>query len=228
MSRSNPTEKIPNPAKRFHEWSGKNGNLSHYDKEKQENVITQIPFTFILLDEMATIKGWHDASDSGIYSNEVKDTRSDVMVVKSFKGGTIAEGFYRQISDKVKAQGGHFVANLYIAYRDQEKLELGALQFKGAALREWMEFRKNNQEEIWKKAISITKTTEGKKGSIVFQNPFFELKDITPKTNEEAAEIDRELQKYLSVYFKRTKVEQVHAEPETVATGAGTEDDIPF
>jgi hypothetical protein len=228
MSRSNPTEKQPNPASRFYEWSGKNGNLTHYDKDKKEEVKTEIPFTFLLLDELATIKGWHDPSDSGIYSNEVRDTRGDVLVVKSFKGGTIAEGLYSQIKDRIKAQGGHFVANLYIAYRDQEKLVLGALQFKGAALHAWSDFRREHPEEVYKKAVSIIATKEGKKGSVTFQTPIFDLKDVSEKTNTEAKEIDSELQKYLGSYFKRTKVEQVQEPVGATASSSAEDDEIPF
>jgi len=219
MSRSQPNTNEPNPATKFYEWSGGNGGLHFYDKEDKKQVEVALPFTFLLLDQLATVKGWHDPSESGIYANEVRDTRSEPFVVKSFKGGIIAEGIYKQVKDKIKAEGGKFVTNLYIAYKEGT-LKLGSLQFKGAALQEWMEFVKNNKNAIYDKAIVVEGFKEGKKGSVSYKVPTFRLKEITPETNEEAKKVDEVLQAYLTGYFKRTKVEQAvpHAEPATATT----------
>lgn len=213
MSRSNPTETSPNPCSKWLDWSGKNGNLKFYDKESKTNVSVPLPFTFILLDVLSCIKGWHDASDSGIFSNEVRDTRAETLIVKSFGGQSIAEGFYKSISDRVKAAGGHFSGSIYIAFKDEGKLILGNLQLKGAALFAWSDFQKANQGAIYKQAISITGAMEGKKGAVVYQVPTFALVDLSPQTNEEATKLDAEFQKYLSGYFKRTRSEQVAEAP---------------
>lgn len=220
MSRSNPTaDSIPNPAQRWHEWGGEKGNIRYYDKEAKENIDVALPFIFILLDQLYTVKGWHEPSESGIVSNEVRDTRNEPMEVRAFKGGTIAEGLYKQIKDKAKSAGGHFVTNLYIAYREGSELKLGSLQFKGAALNAWVDFSKENKAEIYSKAIVIDGKKEGKKGRVVFQTPAFKLKDISEETNEEATELDRTLQTYLTGYIKRTKVE--HSDPRVDAALEG-------
>jgi hypothetical protein len=132
MSRSNPTDGIRNPATRWFEFaSGVDGGfVRYYDKDAEK----QVPlgdaenggtFTFILLDELATVKGWHDASESGIFANEIRDTRQDTLVVKSFKGGELASGLYASIKDRIVAVGGHYVASCYIAYKDGGGLRLG-------------------------------------------------------------------------------------------------------
>ena len=77
MSRSNPNTGSSNPSTRWHEWAGDKGILKYYDKAQAATVEVPLPFTFILLDETATVKGWHDASESGIYANEVRDTRQE-------------------------------------------------------------------------------------------------------------------------------------------------------
>ena len=125
MSRSNPTDNTPNPCTRWYEWDGANGGVRYYDKEAKKNIPVPDSFVFILLDELGTIKGWHDASDSGIYSNEVRDTKQETLLVKSFKGGVLAEGLYANIRDRVtsKAVGGKFSMSCYIGY----KSESGAL-----------------------------------------------------------------------------------------------------
>lgn len=208
MSRSKPTDNSPNPATRWFEWDGATGNVRYYDKEAKENVVEGDKFTFILLDQLSTVKGWNDASDSGIYANEVKDTRSEPLIVKAFKGGVLAEGFYKNIRDKVIAQGGHFVSNCYIAWRDVDGLRLGSVQFKGSALRSWMEFTKENRADLYKKAVKIDGSVEGKKGKVVFKTPVFSLVPISAEADQQALELDHVLQGYLESYFSRTRTEQ--------------------
>jgi hypothetical protein len=57
--------------------------IRYYDKEAKKNVDVGADFTFILLDQLASVRGWHDDSNSGIYSNEVKDTTQEALVVKA-------------------------------------------------------------------------------------------------------------------------------------------------
>src|SRR5689334_2515222 len=132
MSRSNPSENSnPNPATRRFEWNGEKGTVRYYDKDAKQNVEVGSDFTFILLYQLGSVGGWHDASDSGIYSNEVKDTRQEAFVVKAFKGGVLAEGIYQSIKDRVGTLGGQFVAKLYIAFKNSSgDLAIGTLALK--------------------------------------------------------------------------------------------------
>jgi len=225
MSRSNPTDNTPNPCTRWFEWNGSAGDIRYYDKEKKENVIVGDKFSFMLLDEMNAVSGWHEASESRIYSNEVRDTKQEVFVVKSFKGGELAHGLYATQRDRITAIGGYFQQNCYIAYKDGDTLKLGSLQLNGAALGAWVDFKKNcpssmvngkSVKDIYAKAIRITGSTEGKKGSIKFKMPAFAIAPITEQANADAAELDKQLQAYLTSYLSRTKVEQVQVPPADV------------
>ena len=209
MSRSNPTDNTPHPCARWVEWDGSEGEFRYYDKEKKENIKLGNALTFILLDQLATVKGWHDASDSGIFSNEVRDIQQDVLVVKAFKGGTLAEGTYKSIRDRVIAQGGYYTANLYVAIKIDDDLAIGSVQFKGAALSSWMEFAKKHRGDLYKKAVRCKGFDEGKKGKITFRTPIFALADVAPETDAKALDCDRVLQEFLTSYFKRTKIDQV-------------------
>lgn len=248
MSRSNPTEgRAQNPAVRYFEWNGEHGLVRYYDKDARKNVDVGADFTFILLDQVASVRGWHDDSGSGIYSNEVKDTTQETLVVKAFKGGTLAEGFYRDIKDRVNRMGGSYVANLYIAFKDGGELKIGVLRFKGSALGAWMEFTKDHKADLYAKAIRIKSFTEGKKGRVVFRTPVLTIKDIDRDTDRAALTLDKELQEYFKAYFKRTKREQVETPRDPVESdgyeqdgevtpehyaatvnGDLTDDDIPF
>ncbi len=236
MSRSNPHVNAPNPASRWFEWNGEHGKVRYYDKDAKANIDVPLPFSFLLLDEVASVRGWHDASESGIYSNEVKDTRTDTLVVKSFKGGTLAEGLYKDIKDRVNTLGGSFVANCYIAFKDNGMLSIGSLRFKGSALGAWMEFRKANRSGLFESAVNIVAFKEGKKGRIVFRVPTFELKAVSADTNTIAMDLDKELQTWLTGYFGRRTTDQTEAPTEDIhADNSGdvsdaplTDDDIPF
>lgn len=207
MSRSNPTT-AANPSTRWFKWSGADGTLKFYDKAKEKEVAVKLPFTFMFLDELATIKGWHDASGSGIFSNEVRSTQEEKLTVKAFNGGELAQGLYADIKDKVNAAGGKYTANIYIAYKDDSgELSTGCLQLKGASLGAWMEYKKAHRGDINNKAVSITGSKDGKKGSVKFKTPEFSTVEITAETNAKCLDLDRSLQEYLSSYLTKKVVE---------------------
>lgn len=214
MSRTAPVTKSQNPASRFYEWAGGSdgGVFTYYDKtvmgadDKQgSNVSVKLPFAFIVLDELSTIRGWCDATESGIFANEVRDTVAEPFVVKSFDGPVIAEGFYREIRDRVAAAGGRFTATIYIAYKEVDKLKIGAVQLHGAALNAWVEFRKSAGSAIYSKAVKVSSYKEGKKGSIIFRTPVFSLIDCSKEADDAAGLLQEELKKYHTEYFSRTK-----------------------
>lgn len=215
MSRSNPQQNQPHPCTRWHEWNGEHGTVRWYNKETKENVQVPLPFTFMVLDRLATVKGWHDASDSGIYANEVRDTTREPLVVKAFKGGQLAQGFYREIKDRVGNMGGYYVANIYLAYKELDVLHIGSIQFKGSALRAWMDFEKENRSEIWEQAVQIIGSVEGKKGKVVFKTPVFKIAKLSKESDEAAKKLDVTLQTYLDEYLKRNVKEQTtEAQPD--------------
>ena len=107
-----------NPATKFFDWKSNDKCFSYYDKEKQENVLVPLPFKFLVLDELHAVKGWNDATSSGIFSNEVKFISKETMTVKPFKGNEIAKGLYKDIKEKIVAAGGHYVKSIYIMLED--------------------------------------------------------------------------------------------------------------
>lgn len=235
MSRSNPNVNAPHPAVRWFEWNGEAGVVRYYDKDQKKNVDMAVPFTFLLLDELASVRGWHDASSSGIHSNEVRDTTKDMFVVKAFRGGTLAEGYYKAIKDRVNAQGGQYVANCYVAVKLESGLSLCALRFKGAALGAWMEFRKQQRAGLYEQAVKITGFTEGKKGRIVFRMPTFQLMPVSDETNAQATKLDKSLQLFLDGYLQRKTQDQASQQPDEFDDSPVddnsqplTDDDIPF
>jgi hypothetical protein len=199
----------------------------YYDKEAGKNVDLGNNITFLVLDQLSTVKGWHDASESGIWSNEVRDTRTETMNVKAFKGGDrdLVSGIYSDIKDKVKGLGGRYVRSMYVAMKvDGDTLELANLQLKGAALAEWSAFYNDNRNEIYDAAVEVTGSDARKKGATKFNVPIFALKKISEETNETAKSLDTVLQNYLSGYLLGQHLET----KEQVSDTEPVEDDLPF
>jgi hypothetical protein len=252
MSRSNPTDGVRNPSTRWFEWAGGEdaGFPRWYNKDTKADVAVALPFTFLFLDEVSTIKGYHKRSKSSIYANEIRDTRQEVLVVKSFKGGEIASGLYQDIKDKVKVAGGGFCWSVYLAYKDEHgQLAIGNFAMRGASLGAWMDFKKDcpsKKDESGKSvpafyvdAVQITGYVDDKTGDNDFRRPVFGLKPTSPETNAAAVALDKQLQQFLADYFKQPKAEagkpQPNGPPEDDAPlpsaherFAAMEDDIPF
>jgi hypothetical protein len=233
MSRSNPSDGIANPSTRWFEWAGgeDGGFITWYDKDAKQDVKVPLPFTFLVLDELATIKGWHKPSTSSIYANEIRDTRQEVLVVKSFKGGELASGLYASIKDRVKAVGGKYAASIYIAYREGEALRLGNLSLKGGAGSAWMDFKKaagskkddsgKSMKAYFLDAVRIVSFEQATSGGTTYRVPVFALAPVTDATNKAALALDTELQAFLADYLKRPKGEAVKAPEAALAGGPG-------
>lgn len=192
-----------NPATKFLNWKSNDKCFSFYDRETKENVLVPLPFKFLVLEEMHTISGWNDATQSGIYSNEVKFISKETMTVKPFKGNEIAKGLYKDIKEKVKAAGGHYVKSIYIMLEDGS---LANLQLKGSAVQGWGEFTQKGKQRLVDEWVSVDKAIDGKKGAVKFTTPDFKfLQSITDAESELADDCFNTLEAYLTTYLSKAE-----------------------
>jgi hypothetical protein len=199
MSLSNNTES-KNPAQRFFEWSSQDKTVKWYDKEAKQNVLMQLPFTFIVLDMLSTVKGFSDADGGGIWSNEVRDTRKDILTVRT-KRGIKAQGLWKE-DIKNSVEGARYCRSVYIAFKDDDgDLVIGNIQMQGSANSAWIEFSRNTK--IYGVGIQITGSVEQKKGATTYYEPVFQVIEANEATIAEAVELDKELQEYLAVSLGR-------------------------
>jgi hypothetical protein len=159
------------PVKKYLSWSSNEKCFTYWDKESKENKKLPLPVKFIHYDEMATIKGWHDASGSGIYSNEVKSTKTEPLSVRAFKGGEIANGLYQDIKSKVNSAGGDYHVSLYAELNG----EIVNFSFKGAALMTWSDFAKENRKSFLGNYVNVVGALDAKKGSVKYSTPVFQI-----------------------------------------------------
>lgn len=195
LSQDRPT----NPAKFF--LKIKSGAVSYYDKESQENIEVPTPFSFTVLDTLATVKGWSDADESGFWSNEVRAVGRDILTVRT-KNGIKESGIWKDIKGKASVAGAKYNSSVYIAAAGRDGLEISNLALTGAALNAWIEFTKKNN--INKNKVVLTGWADAKKGAVKYQVPIFEAVKLEESEKEEAIELDRQLQTYLDEYFDYT------------------------
>lgn len=198
------------PATKFLDWKSDQKVFSYYDKSLAKNVEVGLPFKFIFLDELSTVKGWNDASSSGIFANEVKYISKEPMTVKAFKGGEIAKGLYNEIKERVKSAGGHYSKSVYIMMEDGA---LANIQLKGSATQKWGEFVNANRNSITRTWVNVEKAIESKKGKVVFSVPDFTTgADIEDEDASNADAKFDELEAYLKTYL--AKVDATEEEEE--------------
>jgi len=207
MSRSN-NEELVSPSQKYFEWDGVNGCFEYFDKTKKtettkgEKVSIPLPFRFLVLDKLSTVKGYSKDEKSGYWANEVRDIKNDVMVVRT-KKGVAAKGTYDQVIDSKDTRGSKYCQSVYIAYKDGKEMVICNLGLTGAAVSSWIEFCKGNK--IMEGAIAVESATDEVNGATKYKKPVFKKISTTPESEAKANELDVELQSYLVKYFKKTR-----------------------
>lgn len=228
MSLSKPRPE--NPAKKFIEFKGDSGKFQYYDKSLEKNIEIDYPIRFIVLDELSTITGYNDETQSGVYSNEVHNTSKEELFVRTFKGNRGIKGKYKDIKSDIVSLGGKFCKSIYAILFDADNNgEIVNFKMKGAAFSAWMD-KPFNPEYI---GVQITGTHEGKKGAIKYQIPDIEQLEFTGDIMKRAAATDRKLQAFLeerkswSVEAAET-VEEPQGEPQEGYSEPDDSDEVPF
>lgn len=198
MSLSNPTTST-NPATKFIEWKGGEGKFSYYNKETKQTVDMPKEMYIIVLDQLATITGFSETDKSGIWSNEVKYSATEELIVKT-RNGELYKGLYKDIKDKIKVSGGNFAKSVYACLitaqgqNQKPELELVNFKFSGCSLAPWIEAKATDDGCVIKLS---TNDVVLKKGASKYFAPTIEK--LTPRQDilDLAKSLDKVLQKYL-------------------------------
>ena len=211
-----------NPATKFIDWKSNDKCFNYYDKETKENVALPLPFKFLVLDELHTVKGWNDATQSAIYSNEVKWISKDIMTVKPFKGNEIAKGLYKDIKEKIKSAGAHYVKSIYVMLEDGS---IANLQLKGASCQSYGDFTAKTRSRLTDEWVEVTNFVEGKKGAVKYTTPEFKFKkSISDAEADLADEAFNTLEAYLKTYLSKVEPTEI----EVIDEESVEEDELEF
>lgn len=198
MSRKDEFKSNQNPATRFLEWKSDNKAFEYYDKEKQQKLHVQIPFKFLVLKRMHTVKGWSNSSESGIFANEVQYIGNEPLNVRSFKGGEISKGLWKDISNRVKDFGGYYVRSVYIM---TEEGEIWNIAFKGSAASAWYNFEKNGHQRMFDEWVEVIGCREDQNGAVKYFVPQFAFaSSLSDEQNEKAEQVYSTLMVYMNAY----------------------------
>lgn len=199
-----------NPTTKYLEWKSNDKSFSFYNKEAGAKEEVKLPLKFAFLQHYHTVKGFSDASNSGIYANEVFWIGSEEMTVRSFKGGVIAEGLYKDIKPKIVNAGGKYHRSVYVMMEDGT---IANFSFKGAVVKEWSDFFGENENLLDNQWVEISESRDEKKGSVKYTVPVFKMgKPIGNELSKKAQERADELGDYLKEKSSAKKVEVVVAE----------------
>jgi len=226
-----PTQTV-NPVERYFSWNGAEdkGYISYWDGEQEQKV--DFPFVFLPLDMLSCITGYNPRSEESIYSNEVRNTQKEIMNVRMGKQ-TVAQGLYQDIKDSVVAKGGKYTSSVYIAYKDDSgELHVGNIKFKGSSLGPWIDLQKSGAS-LSSQAVIVKGAKLDQTGSINFNYPVFDTKDVSEETNKEADKLYEKVASYLE---SRNVVEEAEPEPDDQIDSSvdmneeldDIDDDLPF
>lgn len=226
-------ENVKNPCNIFLQWKSNDKCFSFYDKDKQENIKVELPFKFLALKQLQSVKGWSDALSGQIISNEVefvgKEELNVVCYHKNLKGEsaktTIAKGLYSNIKEAVVSAGAKYHKSIYIMLEDGT---LANLQLKGASVKEWGDFFNKNKNRITDEWFTISKFKTDKKGAVTFNVPVFEFSgSLNESESEMADETFGLINDYLEVYLKKPALANTEVHDEEVVEPE-PEDDLAF
>ena len=123
------------------------------------------------------------------------------MTVRSFKGGVLAEGLYKDIKSNIVNAGGKYHRSVYVMMEDGT---IANLSFKGAVVREWSDFMEANRSLTDAQWIEVKEAREEKKGSVKYSVPSFKMGPALSKQDSSNADsVASSLKSYLDGYFNK-------------------------
>lgn len=213
-------EGMQNPCKIFIEFKPDEGKFKYWDKEQKENIEVSLEQFIILDDNLFTITGYSKELDTGVFSNEVRNVKNDVITVcYRPKKGTTRQELFKGTYENIKADVNNLVgrsgytASVYIlvpkCYIGGEGNEwvIANIKFVASSLNTWINFRNENRNKFSTNSVCFTGTTDktkkAGKSTIEWTEPILELgKELNDNLKEIAKEEDIHLQEYLSEYLK--------------------------
>ena len=181
-----------NPAALRIEWKGdiSKGYFSFYDKEEKENVVIK-QIRFIPLFERHAVGGYSEKHNTGLFSNEIDNLKTQEIVLSKFQNEKFVEitrGLYANLEgDRAICFGGSgYQKIVYVLILKAKGIESGTIAkitMAGSALGPWFDLTDDERKDT----ITVTEFTEHEKGKTEFRSPVFKI-DATTDENEELAE----------------------------------------
>jgi len=195
--------RTPNPAKFFASWDSTKKQWSFYDKVNKVDVPLPLPFAFIPLFQMTTLKGYNHKENKSYWSNEVKDITTEKFTVMS-KNNITKEvktefvGLYSELKPLIDGRA-NYTQSLYVGVKDnQGVLQLANIQINTSSLKSWINFVKTN--DISKVAVQVASFTNEVNGAVHFTSPVYTPLPVTPQVDAAAGVLQKQIKEYIAIY----------------------------
>ncbi len=190
-----------NPCSMFLEWKSDKKKFEYYDKEEKKKNEVDLPFKFLVLKELHTVKGFNDANQCGVFSNEVKLIGQDEINVRTFKGGVSIKGIYKDIKPQIEALGGVYHKSIYAV---TEGGKLINISIKGSSVSAWADFTQKCRARLTDEWVEVASAESLTKGKVNYSVPVFKFN--TSLTSEQIKMADEQfdiIEDYLNGYFNK-------------------------
>jgi len=212
------SQKPTNPALFFAEWSSTKKYFEFYDKVNKVDVALPMPFAFLPVFEMTTLKGYNHKEGKSYWSNEVKNIQTDKFTVMS-KNNLTKEiktefvGLYSEIKNLIDGKA-NFTKSIYIGVKDQQGvLQLANLQISTSSLGSWIKFASAN--DLSKIAVQVASYTNEQNGAVHFTAPVYTALPVTPQVDAQAVVLQKVVKEYINEYLAYQASLSNSPEPET-------------
>ena len=108
----------------------------YWDKEKEENIQVEKPFSFLWLETAYSISGFDNKTNKGVFSNEVLKMAEQELEVKS-DGKVLVKGIYKDIKETIKGYGGKYTQAVYVLADFGDGFEVARLLMSGSSNEGW-------------------------------------------------------------------------------------------
>jgi len=122
------------PVQLYYDWRSDENSFCYYDKDADIRIPAGIPFKFAVLKQVVRITGVDPNGNIGLYSNEVRYTTKEELIVRRQDNTEVARGFWKDIKDVVKNYGGHYTKIVYAMDIDNVVI---CLRIRGESLLSW-------------------------------------------------------------------------------------------
>jgi hypothetical protein len=191
---------VKSPVSFYVSFNGAKGVWEWWDKETKANV-SQDELDFIVLDTRSSITGWHKKAKKNMFSNMVKSSKGTFIVrIGKEEKDKVAEGIYKDISDKVGVLGGKYTQNIFTLANIGGVWQPVNIQVSASTLATWMEFvQVKTIDTIFDGIVSGVKGELKTMGDVQYYNPVLTLSELPAELATKANDFyDNKLKPYLN------------------------------
>ena len=201
------TSVTEHPSKYRISFKGDSGEWEIYNKSsKEKHRVAHDKLIFMPLIRTSGAAGYYEPANMGYWSNEIQDSRTEIIEVKGNDGNVFAKGLWSNIKETCNARKIDFIANLYVAVKLEGVYELAVIELKTTALVAFGDFAKQlakggKSNAVYNTAVKVASIENKKKGAVKYVVPTFVAQAVSEQGMAESGKLADVAIAYLEEYF---------------------------